>query len=105
MNATPTPNNHLKRALTIVAVIGVVVTIIATIVGWIIIAGGYLGDRGAEKQRAKQHNTDMIEMKDKLKAVEEWQRDWPSTGKLALDDVQNNRLDEHDRRIDKLEEK
>lgn len=76
---------------------------ILPIIAFLVLGIGWIKDRGAEQERAKQHEKSMIEMKEKMKEMEKWQREWPSTGKLALDGVQNTRLDEHERRIGVLE--
>ena len=68
-----------------------------------VLIASFLIDRGRRLQQFETHKTEMIAMQSKLEKLQKWQTDWPTTGKLALDGVQNTRLDEHDRRIGVLE--
>jgi len=73
---------------------------IAVLVGGLLIAGGRI------LESFDNHEREMAEMKIEIKINRQWRIDWPSNPEgLALDGVQNNRLDEHDRRIGVLESK
>ncbi len=76
---------------------------IMVIISIAILIGGFFMDRGRRLEQFDNHRKDMEAMELRLKEVEKWQKDWPTTGELALDGVQNTRLDEHDRRIGVLE--
>ena len=76
---------------------------IVAIVGLAMLIGGFFMDRGRRLEAFENHQKEMGKMELKLKEVEKWQKDWPTTGKLALDGVQNTKLDELARRITVLE--
>ncbi len=76
---------------------------IATIIFIALLIAGFFMDRGRRLEADDNHQKAMNRMELRQENMEKWQKDWPTTGKLALDGVQNTRLDEHERRIGVLE--
>lgn len=79
---------------------------VATIVSLGVLVAGFFMDRGRRLEAFDNHQKEMIKMEARLKEVEQWQIDWPTNPKgLALDGVQNEKIDENKRRIGELEKR
>ncbi len=78
--------------------ITVVVLLAAAVSGWGMTFGGY-----SEKVRSLENQ--LVLLRERLRVVEIWQRDWPSQGELTMDRGQNTRIEELLRRVGHLEQK
>jgi len=96
MNDTTKTFNHLKGFRITWGNVMAIITIA-------ILIGGFFMDRGRRLEQFDNHQEAMKAMELRLKEVEEWQKTWPTEGKLALDGVQDEKLKEHERRIGVLE--
>jgi len=88
MNDTKTFNN--RKGLKITWSNAAIILAITTIIVGFLISGGRI------LESFDNHEREMAEMQLKLKAVIQWQIDWPSNPKgLALDGVQNEKIAEN----------
>ena len=78
--------------------IAVVVLFVAAVSGWFMMAGGY-------REKVNYLEAKIVMMRQRLQAVETWQRDWPSKGELIMDRQQNTNIEELFRRIGELEQR
>ena len=76
--------------------IAVVVLFVAAVSGWAMLAGGY-------QEKVNDLEDDIVLIRQRLQEVQNWQRDWPSTGELIMDRQQNTNIKELFRRIGELE--
>lgn len=91
--------NHVKALKVIATVLGTMAVLAGLMTPTIL----WFIDRGAKQEAFRQHKIEMVQLKEDLSELKEWQINWPITGELARDKVQDNRLNELARRIGKLE--
>lgn len=66
-----------------------IILAITTLIGGFLIAGGRI------LESFDNHEREMAKMQSEIKINRQWQIDWPATGKLALDGVQNEKIAEN----------
>lgn len=76
--------------------IAVIVLFFAAVSGWFMTAGSV-------REKVNSLEDQIVLLRDRIKAVERWQRDWPSEGELMMDRTQNTNIKEILRRVEKLE--
>lgn len=84
MEANSNKNNHRKFQPSIGMIIAVL-TGIAALFGWFI-------TYGSQQEKIRQAFRDVATLEKRLYITEKWQREWPTSGELAMDREQNLRL-------------